>query len=402
LDNYTSQFYNAVDKLACQIWGYAIIKGLAQKQKNNLKMVRIKFLIFTIFTTTILGGATLIGGSVKADQFDAQIQALKDQNASNLSQSNSLAAVAASYQSAVDALNSKIDALQSAIVATQSQIDALQAQITTAQAELDHEKLVLGENIKTMYLEGNVSALEILASSKNLSDFVNKQEYRNSVSNKVKTSVEKINSLKAELESQQHQQQDLLKDQQSQQSQLQADQSQQTAMLNYTEGQKAAYDSQIKTNNSQIASLRLAQAAANRRLGGSAVAGDPNHGDYPAYLDNAPQDWLTDPWGMYNRECVSYTAWKVQQTYGNMPNWGGSGNANQWPADAQADNIPTGSIPRVHSVAISMSGGYGHAMWVEAVNGSTIYVSQYNYDLAGHYSEMSINGSGLIYIYFGG
>ena len=37
---------------------------------------------------------------------------------------------------------------------------------------------------------------------------------------------------------------------------------------------------------------------------------------------------------------------------------------------------------------------------VEAVNGNTIYVSQYNYDLAGHYSEMSINGSGLIYIYF--
>jgi peptidoglycan DL-endopeptidase CwlO len=375
---------------------------LIQKQKNKLKMVRIRFLIFTIFTAVVLGGATLVGGHVKADQFDAQIQALKEQNAANQSQSNSLAAVAASYQAAVDVLNSKIAELQSAIVATQAQIDELQKQITVAQAELDHEKMVLGENIKTMYLEGDVSTLEVLASSRNLSDFVNKQEYRNSVSNKVKNSVDKINALKAELTKQQQQQENLLKDQQSQQSQLQADQAQQFQLLSYTEGQKAAYDAQIKTNNSQISQLRAAQAAANRRLGGSAVAGDPNHGGYPSYLDNAPQDWLTDPWGMYNRECVSYTAWKVQEAYSNMPNWGGVGNANQWPGDAQRAGIPTGSIPKVGSVAISMAGGYGHAMWVEAVSGSTIYVSQYNYDLAGHYSEMSINGSGLIYIYFGG
>jgi surface antigen len=146
----------------------------------------------------------------------------------------------------------------------------------------------------------------------------------------------------------------------------------------------------------------MAQAAANRSLGGVPTAGDPGHGGYPAIWNNAGQDTLVDTWGMYNRECVSYAAWKVYQTYGYMPYWGGVGNANQWPGNAVRAGIPTGSTPRAGSVAISMAGGFGHAMWVEAVNGNTIYVSQYNYDLAGHYSEMSINGSGLIYIYFGG
>lgn len=48
-----------------------------------------------------------------------------------------------------------------------------------------------------------------------------------------------------------------------------------------------------------------------------------------------------------------------------------------------------------------MSGYYGHVMWVEEVYGNGyIRVSQYNYDLAGSYSEMVISGSGLIYIYF--
>jgi peptidoglycan DL-endopeptidase CwlO len=294
----------------------------------------------------------------------------------------------------------QINSLQSNIVNTQNQIDALQAQINQAQAELDQQKQVLGENIKTMYLEGDISTLEILASSKDLSDFVNKQEYRNSVSNKVKDTVDKINSLKAQLTKQQHEQQGLLADLQTQQNQLQAQENQQAQLLSYTESQKASYDQQINSNNSQIASLRAQQAALNRQLGGVPSAGDPGHGGYPAVWNNAGQDTMIDNWGMYNRECVSYTAWKVYQTFGYMPYWGGSGNANQWPGDAQRAGIAIGTVPRVHSVAIWNVGAFGHAMWVEAVSGNTIYVSQYNYDFTGHYSEMSISASGLTYIYF--
>ncbi|HSX05367.1 MAG TPA: CHAP domain-containing protein [Candidatus Saccharimonadales bacterium] len=150
----------------------------------------------------------------------------------------------------------------------------------------------------------------------------------------------------------------------------------------------------------EIAKLQAAQAVANRDLGGLLVAGDPHHGGYPAVWDNAVQDSQLDSWGMYNRECVSYTAWKVYQTYGNMPNWGGVGNANQWVRDARRAGIATGSTPQVHAVAISMAGYYGHAMWVEKVSGNMIYVSQYNYDLRGHYSEMWVKSSYFTYIYF--
>jgi surface antigen len=151
----------------------------------------------------------------------------------------------------------------------------------------------------------------------------------------------------------------------------------------------------------QIMSLITAQIAANKDLGGTVVAGDPNHGGYPAKWDApARQDSRLDSWGMYNRECVSYAAWKVYQTYGSMPYWGGVGNANQWVRDARRAGIATGSTPAVHSVAISMRGYYGHAMWVEKVSGDMIYVSQYNYDLHGHYSEMWLRSSDLTYIYF--
>lgn len=382
-------------------------------------MVRKKHLLFTLILGSLLAGATLVGGSVKADQFDDQINALRQQNVANQAEANSLAATAASYQQAIDSLNQRIVNLQSAIDDTQSKITQLNAQIAQAQAELEKEKMVLGENIKTMYLEGDVSALEVLAASKNLSEFVNKEEYRNSVANKIKTSVDKINALKAELTKQQRQQQGLLKDQQTQQSEMQSAQQQQTAMLNYTEGQKAAYDSQIASANSQIVQLRAQQIAANRRLVSSGnvsiVSMGSCGGGYPAdavgpqgrWGCNYAKDNAVDNWGMLNRECVSYTAWKVFQAYGNMPNWGGVGNANQWPADAVAANIPTGSTPKVGSVAIGVNpnwfGAVGHSMWVEAISGDKILVSQYNFSSPGQYSEMWINTS-LIYkfIYFGG
>lgn len=363
-------------------------------------MVRKKFLIFTLLVGALLAGGTFLGGAVKADQFDAKIRALENKNSQNQAKANALALTAASYQEAVDALTAQINSLQSNIVKTQNKIDSLQRQIDKAEAELANQKQILGENIKTMYLEGDISTLEILASSKDLSDFVNKQEYRNSVSNKVKDTVDKINALKSQLTKKQHEQQGYLADLQTQQEQKQAEEGEQASLLSLTESEKASYDRKIRSNNSQIASLRAQQAALNRQLGGVPTAGDPGHGGYPSAWSNAPQDSLIDSWGMYNRECVSYTAWKVYQTFGHMPYWGGVGNANQWPVNARAAGIPTGSTPRVHSVAIWNVGAFGHAMWVEAVSGSTIYVSQYNYDLAGHYSEMSINGSGLTYIYF--
>jgi len=163
----------------------------------------------------------------------------------------------------------------------------------------------------------------------------------------------------------------------------------------------ARLNAQAEQDQKKDAALQAAQLAANQHLGGAAVAGDPHHGGYPTAWDSpTPQDSRLDSWGMYNRECVSYAAWKVYQTYGDMPYWGGVGNANQWVRDARNAGIPTSTVPQVHSVAISMSGYYGHAMWVEAVDGNMIYVSQYNYDLHGHYSEMWVSSSYLTYIYF--
>lgn len=389
------------------MWGYDIMLKVNFKTKTIEQMKKIshksqlKQSLFLILSAAVFVFGLAFSPLVAADRFDEQIQQLQAQNAQNRVAVNQLQAQADSYQGEIDRLQGHIDAVRALIRENEAKRDNLETQIRVAEEELARQKKFLSENLKAVYVEGQISTLEMLASSKDLSEFLDKQQYRSSVQQKIKNTLDKVNSLKAQLKDQKNEVEKLLADQQSMNEQLSSAQAQQNSLLAYTQEQKNQYTAQIRSNNSAIADLKAQQLAANRRLGGSAEAGDPNKGGYPAYLANAPQDSLIDPWGMYNRECVSYTAWKVYQTYGHMPYWGGHGNANQWPASARNDGIPTGDEPRVGSVAVSMAGYYGHTMWVENVySNGYIRVSQYNYSRPGTYSEMTINGRGLIYIYF--
>jgi surface antigen len=361
----------------------------------------------------VASSALIVGGTfvpsvqtVLADSFQDQINSLNSQNAQARGVVSGLQAQAASYQDTINNLQQQINGLQASIDANVAQQQSLQQQIVDAQAQLDRQKAFLANDVKAMYVDGTPSTLEVLATSKNLSDFVDKQEYRTAIQNKLQDTLKKIATLQQELKSKKAQVDQLITTQTEQQNQLASTQAQQAALLNYNQAQQADYNAQIRANSAQISSLRAQQAAANSHLGSGVIAGDPGHGGYPSRYDNAAQDTLIDNWGMYNRECVSYTAWKVYEAYGYMPYWGGVGNANQWPGNARRAGIPTSSTPKAGTVAIWNVGYYGHAMWVEAVNGDgSLWVSQYNYDYNGHYSEMYVSPSmarQLTYIYFGG
>lgn len=161
------------------------------KQKLKFKTnIRIAFVV--VLSCTVLAGATLYSSFAGADQFDEQIQVLQQQKDHNQQQANQLAAQASSYQDAVNKLQSQINSLEHSIAIKQEESANLQKQIEQEEKELARQKGVLGENIKTMYLEGQISTLEILASSKDLSEFVNKEQYRGAVQNKIKSTVDRI------------------------------------------------------------------------------------------------------------------------------------------------------------------------------------------------------------------
>jgi surface antigen len=238
-----------------------------------------------------------------------------------------------------------------------------------------------------------------LASSKNLGDYVDRAQYRNSVQAKITATVDKINALKKQLDEQRQEVQRLLADQKSMQARVQEQKAENDRLLAMNQDQQSKLEQDMKSRNAQISDLQRKQAQENARYNiGRVVTG--GSGGYP--WANVPfPNSMPDPWGMYKRQCVSYTAWKVASTGRYMPYWGGRGNAKQWDDNARAAGIPVDTSPRVGDVAVSNAGTYGHVMYVEAVHDDdTISISQYNASWDGRYSEARRSTTGLVFIHF--
>jgi peptidoglycan DL-endopeptidase CwlO len=353
---------------------------------------------------------------VEARDFASEIQAVQNQINQYQAEAGRLASQARTLENELARLNNEKAALQAQIDLNQAKYDKLIEEIAQKEAEIVKTQDNLGTILADMYVDDEVSPVERIASSNNLGDYLDKQTYRAAISDQLNEAIEKIKLLKQQLEQAKVDVQRVLDDQKAQREALAAKEAEQQALVNETRGQEAAYQALSAKSEATKKDLERQQqaaiAAAMRAAGnsGSAVAGDPSKGGYPAYLANAAQDTIVDDWLLYNRECVSYTAWKVYQKNGYMPK--GYGNANMWPGNARAGKgyngvpVTTSSVPRAGSVGVISAGAYGHVVWVESVNANgTINISQYNELTSagwGHYSERyNVNPSTYdTYIYF--
>jgi peptidoglycan DL-endopeptidase CwlO len=386
-----------------------------------------------IFVALVLTNSVLLSNTerVRADQYDDQIATIKADVAVKQAKAAELSAQADTLANKISGLQTQIGILQNQINENGVKQKQLAEQIKEAEAKLVVQKAALGLNLRAIYLEGDVTTVEMLAGSGSISEYVDKQQYLDSLQKDVSDSVSKITALRDQLESSKKEIERLIRDQEAQKGVISAQQAEVDKILADTQGQEAQYQTQIKASNSQIAGLRQQQAAENARrlaallaaeaarakaaaaanggsannsstLNGSGTSGlVQGGGGYPAAWAFAGQDTLVDDWGMYNRECVSYTAFRVANSGRYMPYWGGRGNAYEWPRNARAAGIPVDGSPRVGDIAIWNNPPYGHAMYVEKVYGNGwIRVSQYNFNWAGMYNEMDIPSYGTEFIHF--
>lgn len=119
--------------------------------------------------------------------------------------------------------------------------------------------------------------------------------------------------------------------------------------------------------------------------------------DTPKRYRTAAQDTITDPSTCWNRECVSYCAWKIAEATGKWLTRTGGMSAKYW-VQRLAENGYTKVVSAPQNggkyVGISTAGQYGHVLWFE--EGNTI--SEYNYLSAGNFSVRNINLSAYIWV----
>lgn len=368
---------------------------------------------------TALAALITISSPVYASDYSAQIQSLQNQNADKQTSLENLKTAALPLQQKIDNLQATIDGLTKLINDNQAARDKLTGSIASLDGQIAGQRQILKDSVRQMYIQGDMSTVEMLATSKNLSDYVDKEQYTLLAQTKVKKGMDKINNLENEQKKQKKQADQLIADNQKMQSQVSAQKDQVNQLLSQNQAQQDSASQDIASNNAQISDLEKKQAAENASMlaslsvpsgggGGASVTVqstpsnilDVDGTQYPWANAPWPND-IPDPWGMDERQCVSYTAWAVSASGRHMPYWGGSGNAKQWPADAEAAGIAVDSNPRAGDVAISTAGTYGHAMYVNSVNSDgTLNISQYNADWTGTYSTARINPGSLVFIHF--
>ena len=334
-----------------------------------------------------------------------EINDLRKQISEYESQASALAAKANTISNQIAILQNQQATLKKQIDLKQAEHDQLVIEIETVQNRINENSDTVGFIIAQFYYNDSVSTIERLASSENFSTFVDEEVKLTSISDTLSDIIEENKNLKEELTVKKKNAELILKDLSTQKQQLAASEAEQAKLLAETRSSEAEYQKLKSDADGQKAELEKKQQAIladlARQYGGTVTPGDPGKGGYP-YSSVCPKqkDAYSDRWGMYICECVSYTAWKVYQTYGYMPYWGGRGNANQWLNNARAAGYLVTTEPKPGYVGISLSGPYGHAVWVEWVNGNQVHVSQYNWT-RGEYSEMTVNKAMFTYIYFG-
>lgn len=392
-----------------------------QKAKSSLfqtlQRLHIGVVVF------VLALSFVAARTVFADRFTDQINQIKQDNNIKQGRLDVLKVEADGLQATINALQAQINGLQAQINQNQAKNDQLQKEIVEAEAELVKQKKLLGQSIKAMYLEGQISTIEMLASSNDLSEFVDKQQYRDAVKTKIKNTVDKVTELKQQLKAQKEEVERLLKEQKILQANIASQKAEQDRLLGLNAGEQSSVNQQMKDNYARIAELRRQQAIENAKIFNGIQAGIPGGGGYPwgnAYCVHTGQvagdcwnyDWYFnggpwDSWGYGFRNCTSWVAFRLAMD--GKSGFTYLGNAADWPWGAQARGIAVsyGSGARVGDAVVNPNGYYGHVMYAEAVlEDGRVIVSDYNRTGDGLYrgpeggSAMAVSQAGLYFIHF--
>ena len=335
------------------------------------------------------------------DKISASQQDIDNYNA----QAAQLAVQAGSLQSAIAQLQNQANAIQAQIDISQAKYDKLVLQIADTEKQIKDNQDALGVTIANMYVDDQITPLEMLASSKNISDYMDKQEYRSSVRDQLTSTINKIKDLKTQLDKQKVDIDRVLTDQKAQKSDLVAKQAEQQQLLNDTQTNANAYLQLSSGLQAQIAQLKADRTGLGT-IKGSGVpiqigsvyynhwSGNTECGGGYSYcyvLDTS----VSDDWGLgLAGECVHYVAWAladrgyyIPYNAFNLNNGYGGGNADLWVAVSTGDKFASiVSDPQNNAqkddVAVIPTSGVGHVGIVESNYGDGwVRISQYNYDV---------------------
>ncbi len=365
--------------------------------KSNNKFIRRYSWCFGL----VLGVCILLPGIARADDLQPLIDAVTKQIADNQAVVNQKQAEADTLQNRLTAVQADLAAARSNLELTKLRVKQIAQDQQNTRKELDYQTELLRQSIASAYKQGNVTPMEVLASSDNLSELVSKQEYYSSLRTKISSNLNRIKNVNKQLDDLKTQLKIKAEQEKLEQVAIAEKEAQLQILVAQTRGEEGAYRQLVEADRLKLSTLRAQQAAA---IAASSVGRDfALTSEYPwASVEPFPS-YGVDPWGFYYRQCTSYAAWRRANLGRPIPAWGflGPANAKQWPGWAQKFGMRVDNQPEVGALGVYPAGEYGHVMVVEAIvaNGEQVLVSEFNADWGGRYSQSLWPSSVLQFIH---
>lgn len=350
------------------------------KQKHKIISLRILIAAVVLLLTFITSQLVVINDTVEEVQaaypFGCVTQACReaaDRASASEARAKELAASAQTLEGEVARLDAEIAALEDEIVRNQAVADDLSGQIILNEEKLNLQQKALAQLLVNMHLQGEADTLSMLASSKSLGDFAEKQSRQGNAKNQIASSTKTIRELKEELEKQKASVDALIASNEISRSEATNRRNQQAALIARYENDSAAYQ---RDSEEARQTMQREIAAEIARYNNGGVVGE-GYNTYP-WQNRCPQDnvgYIVV--GGYVCQCTSYAGWKAQEYFGiYISSWG---DAKSWGYSAQRQGYVVNNTPAPHTIAYSTAGIYGHVMWVESVNANgTINLTEYN------------------------
>ena|SRR5680860_20233 len=229
---------------------------------TRFKLITLVAIVLLFFASFLIYNTSHVSAG-KEEVLRAQTTKLEQDIADNEARLESLKEQTNTLKAKIEELQIEIANANNKIELTQLKIEKLKAEIEQTQIELDRQKELLKHALVTLYKEGNISTIELLASSDSYTDFINQQEYLSRLKDRVHDSVNKVEELKVQLETEKKSQDELLLEQQTQRDILANKKSEQQVTLERTEGEEARYQAIIED---LVAQKEAAEQALNNYL----------------------------------------------------------------------------------------------------------------------------------------
>ncbi len=315
-------------------------------------------------------------------QKSAECMEAAEREAAAQAKANEAQATANEYQAKVNQLEAEVANMTAQIAESEARAEELQHQIEETEAKLKEQQGILADLLIQIHFESRTDSLSILASSKTLSDYAERQNRIETLKNQINLSAGYIKEAKEKLEADKASVEEIIESQKAMRSVLATKQAEQQDLVAKYAADASAYTADAEAARAaETAAIEAYQREHPELFGGNGARVYNGYNTYPWQADCPGR---ADTYGTsingryiggYVCECVSYVGWKAYEAYGVYLSWG---NANTWDDVGRAKGI-VDRTPAPKTIAQTDAGWAGHVFWVESINADgSLNVTEYN------------------------